>query len=126
MFDLTELRRFVAEGLEAIRSEVVDAEIFAAWNDQLIARLNYTSDIPCNGVQEPKSCASQGVGVLASFQDAGELRVGFGSEAGDLSSESLRSALEKARRNAVHDPISSPFPHPPASSHGWRTITIPR
>ncbi|MBI3328213.1 MAG: TldD/PmbA family protein [Nitrospinae bacterium] len=112
MIDLTELRRFVAEGLEAIRSEVVDAEIFAAWNDQLIARLNYTSDIPCNGVQEPKSCASQGVGVLASFQEGGELRLGFGSEAGDLSRESLRRALEKARRDAVHDPDFISFPSP--------------
>jgi predicted Zn-dependent protease len=55
MIDVTLLRSFVNEGLEAIRSEVVDAEIFAAWNEQLIACLNYTSDIPYNGVQESKS-----------------------------------------------------------------------
>jgi hypothetical protein len=49
MIDITALRRIVAEGLDVIRSEVVDAEVFAAWNEQLIARLNYTSDIPCSG-----------------------------------------------------------------------------
>jgi len=49
MIDITALRRFVAEGLDVMRSEVVDAEVFAVWNEQLIARLNYTSDIPCRG-----------------------------------------------------------------------------
>lgn len=49
MIDITALRRFVAEGLDVMRSEVVDAEVFAVWNEQLIARLNYTSDIPCSG-----------------------------------------------------------------------------
>ena len=76
MIDIATLQSLVAEGLEAIRSEVVEAEIFAAWNEQLIARLNYTSDIPCNGVQEPKSSAAYGVGVLATFRDGDELRVG--------------------------------------------------
>ncbi|MBI3328043.1 MAG: TldD/PmbA family protein [Nitrospinae bacterium] len=114
MIDIAELRRFVADGLEAIRSEVVDAEIFAAWNEQLIARLNYTSDIPCNGVQEPKSSAAYGVGVLATFREGDELRLGFGSEPGDLSLTGVRLALEKARRNAVHDPDFHSFPSPSA------------
>ncbi len=112
MIDIATLQSLVAEGLEAIRSEVVEAEIFAAWNEQLIARLNYTSDIPCNGVQEPKSSAAYGVGVLATFRHGDELRVGFGCESGDVSISGLRRALEKARRNAVHDPdfISLPSP----------------
>jgi predicted Zn-dependent protease len=112
MIDIATLQSLVAEGLEAIRSEVVEAEIFAAWNEQLIARLNYTSDIPCNGVHEPKSSAAYGVGVLATFRDGRELRVGFGSESGDLSIVGLRRALEKARRNAVHDPDFTSLPSP--------------
>jgi PmbA protein len=112
MIDITRLRGFVAEGLKAIRAEVVDAEIFAAWNEQLIARLNYTSEIPCNGVQEPKSSSAYGVGVLATFRDGEELRVGYGSESGDLSIAGLRLALDKARRNAVHDPDFKSLPSP--------------
>jgi PmbA protein len=114
MIDIAELRRCVADGLEAIRSEVVDAEVFASWNEQLIARLNYTSDIPCNGVQEPKSSAAYGVGVLATFREGDELRLGFGSEPGDLSLAGVRLALEKARRNAVHDPDFKSLPSPSA------------
>jgi PmbA protein len=89
-----------------------DAEIFAAWNEQLIARLNYTPDLPCNGVHEPKSSSAYGVGVLATFHDVGELRVGFGSESGDLSIAGLRRALAKARRNAVHDSDFRSLPSP--------------
>jgi PmbA protein len=114
MIDVTSLQHFVTEGLEAIRSEVVDAEIFAAWNEQLIAGLNYTSDIPCHGVQEPKSPAAYGVGILATFRQGGELRLGFGSESGDLSMTGLRRALEKARGNVVHDPDFKSFPSPTA------------
>jgi PmbA protein len=112
MIDVMRLRSVVAEGLEAIRAEVVDAEIFAAWNEQLIARLNYTSDIPCNGVQEPKSATAYGVGVLATFGAEAALQVGFGSESGDLSVAGVRRALEKARRNAVHDPDFKSLPSP--------------
>ncbi len=112
MIDVTSLQRFVTEGLEAIRSEVVDVEIFAAWNEPLIARLNYTSDIPCHGVQEPKSSMAYGGGILATLRQERGLRVGFGSESGDLSIAGLCRALENARVNAVHDPHFKSFPSP--------------
>ena len=38
--------------------DVVEAEVFAAASRSLLARLNYTSHIPCNGVEEPKSTES--------------------------------------------------------------------
>ena len=112
MIDIATPQSLVAEGLEAIRSEVAETEIFAAGNEQLIVRLNYTSDMPRHGVQEPKSSAAYGVGVPATVRDGDELRVGFGSESGDLSISDLRRAPEKARCPAVHDPdfISLPSP----------------
>ncbi|MFQ6019992.1 MAG: TldD/PmbA family protein, partial [Dehalococcoidia bacterium] len=70
-------------------------------------RLNYTSHIPCNGVEEPKSIENFGVGVQAVFKPGeGEevRRIGFGSEASEIGVEGARSALEKARQGAVADP----------------------
>src|SRR5919198_238399 len=71
MIDIATPQSLVAEGLEAIRSEVVEAEIFAAGNEPLAPRLNYTSDMPCHGVQEPKSSAAYGVGVPATVRENG-------------------------------------------------------
>jgi hypothetical protein len=112
MIGVTQLRSFVAEGLEAIRAAGGAAEIFAARNEPLIARLNYTSEIPCNGVQEPKSSPAYGVSVLATFRDEGELRVGCGGESDDLSTAGLRRVLEKARRHAVYDADFKTIPSP--------------
>jgi predicted Zn-dependent protease len=80
----------------------------------LLARLNYTSHIPCNGVEEPKSVVNYGVGVQAVFKgpstgsgragNGESRRTGFGSETSDISVEGVKSALEKARKGAVADP----------------------
>ncbi|HEU5393702.1 MAG TPA: hypothetical protein VFV36_02780, partial [Candidatus Methylomirabilis sp.] len=63
------LSRVATEGLALIRAmeDVAEAEIFVAANATLVARLNFTSHIPCNGVEEPKSLESAGVGVQAVF-----------------------------------------------------------
>ena len=42
-------------GAGARQPAVREAEVFAASNRALLTRLNYTSHIPCNGVEEPKS-----------------------------------------------------------------------
>lgn len=34
--------------------DVAEVEVFVGANGALLARLNYTSHIPCNGVEEPK------------------------------------------------------------------------
>src|SRR2546426_10774878 len=108
MIPLTQLQRAVEEGLAFLRSqnEIEEAEVYVASNGILLTRLNYTSHIPCNGVEEPKSVENYGVGVQAVFRSGdSELRkVGFGSETSDISLEGVRSALEKARKGAVGDP----------------------
>ncbi len=118
--DQETLNRVVREGLEYLRSQpdLAEAEVFAGSEAALLCRLNYTAHIPSNGVEEPKSTVSSGVGVLAVFRPAssGETRlIGYGSEPEDLSVEGVRRALEKARLGAVADPdfrdLSAPSLH---------------
>ena len=106
MPDTADLARAVEHALALISSEadVREAEVFAASNRALLARLNYTSHIPCNGVEEPKSVEMYGLGVQVAFDAPGGVTVGFGSEPSDLGVEGARRALHKARRAAVHDP----------------------
>ncbi|MEE9198244.1 MAG: TldD/PmbA family protein, partial [Dehalococcoidia bacterium] len=73
---------------------------------------NYTSHIPCNGLEEPKSTESYGLGVQAVFSSPDGTRVGFGSEPSNLSIEGVKRALEKARKGAVRDPEFVSLPKP--------------
>ncbi|HEX2172003.1 MAG TPA: metallopeptidase TldD-related protein [Dehalococcoidia bacterium] len=106
MISTHKLRAAAEQALAQARSApgVREVEVFAASNGSLLTRLNYTSQIPCNGVEEPKSTESYGIGLQVAFDDPDGVKVGFGSETSDLSPEGVRSALEKARRGAVHDP----------------------
>ena len=91
MIPLSELEKGVREGLAYLKAQedVEEGEVFVAANGVLLARLNYTSHIPCNGVEEPKSVENYGVGVQAVFKADGEKlrRIGFGSETSDISIE---------------------------------------
>ena len=122
MVILATLRQTADTGLRYLRrqKDVSEAEVFVASNATLTARLNYTSHIPCNGVEEPKSHESCGLGVRVVFRDPQGARVGMGSEAGNLSLDGVKAALEKARRVAVHDPDFTTLPTPSAER---RTLT---
>jgi PmbA protein len=119
MLSLTDLKSTVQRALRLIAhaKDMREAEVYASSTGQLICRLNYTSQIPCNGVEEPKSSEHFGVSIRAVFNGTGEPRIGFGSEARDLSLKGIQRAIEKARRNAVPDPdfASLPFPDPVAA-----------
>src|SRR3989442_8616955 len=115
MIPLSQLQKAAAEGLAYLRAQddIEEAEVFVSSNGVLLTRLNYTSHIPCNGVEEPKSTANYGTGVQAVFKAADPSRasgraearrVGFGSETSDISLDGVRSALDKARKGAVSDP----------------------
>ncbi|HEU4438267.1 MAG TPA: metallopeptidase TldD-related protein [Methylomirabilota bacterium] len=113
-----ELTRAVREALARLSAQpgVREVEVFAAFNRSLLTRLNYTSHIPCNGVEEPKSTEMCGLGVHAVFEGPdGAPRVGFGSEPSDLSSDGALRALDKARQAAVHDPEFRSLPRPGAA-----------
>src|SRR5205823_3580558 len=85
---------------------------FVAANGTLLTRLNYTSHIPCNGVEEPKSVESYGLGLQIVLDGPEGTRIGFGSEPGDLSVAGAERALAKARAAAVHDPEFVSLPRP--------------
>ena len=114
MISLQQLRRSVREALAYLRTraDISEAEIFASANGNLTARLNYTSRIPSNGVEEPKSTESFGLGIRVAVQTPQGLKTGFGSEPADLSVAGVQRALEKARKGAVADPEFVSLPRP--------------
>jgi hypothetical protein len=111
---LNELKGAVRDGLAYLRTQpdIAEAEVFASANGNLTVRLNYTSRIPSNGVEEPKSLESYGLSIRAAFNTPEGLKTGFGSEPTDLSLEGVKRALEKARRGAVRDPEFVSLPRP--------------
>ena len=107
MLPQTTIARATKDALDYIRSQedVEDAEVFVSANRILLTRLNYTSHIPCNGLEEPKSTENFGIGVQAVFKANAEKklhRVGFGSEPSDISIEGVKTALGKARTGAQY------------------------
>ena len=101
----------VARDAEGVR----EVEVFVAANATLLTRLNYTSHIPCNGVEEPKSVESYGLGLQVVFDGPEGPRLGFGSEPSDLSAAGAARALDKARAAAVVDPDFVSLPRPSAT-----------
>ncbi|MBI2165529.1 MAG: TldD/PmbA family protein [Chloroflexi bacterium] len=114
MISINGLRKAVGTALEYLHSvpDVKEAEVFISSNGCLFTRLNYTSHIPSNGVEEPKSTENLGVGLRVVFETQEGTRTGFGSEPSDISLAAVRSALEKARRAAVTDPEFVSLPRP--------------
>lgn len=114
----SELTRAVERALAMVGAEpgVREVEAFASVNRSLLARLNYTSNIPCNGVEEPKSTETIGLGLHVVFDAPGGALVGFGSEPSDLGETGVRRALAKARQSAVADPGFQSLPRPTAEA----------
>ena len=114
------LARAVREALAFVRAQdgVREAEVFAADNRTLLTRLNYTSHIPCNGVEEPKSAETYGLGIQVALDSPDGLLLGFGSEPSDLSTAGAARALVKARQGAVRDPEFHCFPRPGGERRG--------
>ena len=124
-----DLRRAVGEAVARLAAEpgVREVEVFAALNRALLTRLNYTSHIACNGVEEPKSTEMTGLGVHAVFDGPdGRPLVGFGSEPSDLTADGARRALAKARQAAVHDPAFRSLARPGGERRGLIDYHDPR
>jgi hypothetical protein len=81
---------------------------------------------PCNGVEEPKSTESYGLGIQAVFETPEGARIGFGSEPSDLSLAGAERALVKARRAAVADPEFVSLPAPTGASRTLADYHDPR
>ena len=124
----TELVRAAREAVALVAGEpgVRECEAFVAANAQLLARLAYTSHIPSNGVEEPKSTASHGLGLQVVFDGPTGPRLGFGAEPSDLSPDGIRRALAKARASAVHDPAFVSLPRSGAERRRLEAYHDPR
>ncbi|MBI2640486.1 MAG: hypothetical protein HYW91_01210 [Candidatus Sungbacteria bacterium] len=109
-----ELRRFAEDALQFLESQpgVIAAEVFVASNGAQVGRFNYSSAIPCNGLEEPKGTSSDGLGTLVVFKSANGIEVGFGSEEGSLGPESMARAFKKACIARHFDPEFHSLPLP--------------
>ena len=105
MRETSELARAARMAFEHVsrHRDVREVEVFVASNGSLLSRLNYTSHIPCNGVEEPKSTESFGIGLQVVFDNSAGARLGFGSEPSDLTERGVARALARARTTAVFD-----------------------
>lgn len=116
MKKIEELKEAAANALKFLKtqSDIEEAEVFISANANLTCRLNFTSHIESNGLEEPKMCdMSFGIGIQAVFSGAGASRlIGFGSEPADISLEGVKRALEKARAAAIYDPEFAFLPMP--------------
>jgi PmbA protein len=128
MISTTELAKAAEQALAYLKSaeQVAEAEVFASSNGNLLARLNYTSHIPCNGVEEPKSSESYGLGIAVAFKTEAGITIGFGSEPSDLGLDGVKRALEKARRGAVVDPEFSSLPRATGEQRRLRRYHDPK
>ena len=114
MKEVKDLEQSVQEAISFLKTqpEVKSAVAFASANNRLWTRLNYTSHIPSNGVEEPKSTGDYGIGIQIVMDSAEGKKVGFGSEERDLSVEGVKLALGKAKQGAVVDPEFQSLPQP--------------
>ncbi len=127
MLGPADLRRAAERAFAHLRGKpgVRELEVFVSANTSLFVRLNYTSHIPCNGVEEPKSVYAYGIGVRAAFDSAEGVLFGFGSEPGRLDLAGAEAALEKARRGAVRDPEFVSLPKPTGEGRRLRRYHDP-
>src|SRR5579864_7133805 len=114
MMRATELKSFAREAAAIVArdKDVAQFEVYCASGDNRIARLNYTSDIPCRGVEELKSHTADGFQIrIVTKRNVHE--VGTAYEAGDFSTDAIRAVLAGAHRQTIVDPHFSGFPAEP-------------
>ena len=116
-----ELKRAAEAALALLGAEpgIREAEVFAAVNRSLVTRLNYTSHIPCNGVEEPKSTEMSGLGLQVDSSPSRPPLIG------SLRAERLRRGRRRrAPRQGTESPSairsSALLPRPNARRGGLR------
>src|SRR5579862_3349599 len=114
MIPASRLKSFTREAAAIVARDKDSAafEIYCASGHNRIARLKYTSDIPCRGVEELKSHSAGGFQIrIVAKRDPHE--VGTAYEAGDFSSDAVRAVLARAHRATIVDPHFTGFPDEP-------------
>src|SRR5256885_2477605 len=105
MQDLKTLQKITKDGLELLKKErgLIEGVVYASSNERVVGRINYTSHLPSNGLEEPKSDMDYGVSVEIWFEENGKKLLGMGHEPNDLTLDGVKRAIAKARRDAVED-----------------------
>lgn len=114
MLSIAALKQFARDAARILstEAELAQFEIYCSSAEQLVMRLNYTSDIPSHGLEECKSLGADGFAIrIVPRRNLHEIGTSF--IAGDLSGDALREALAQARRAAVIDPHFSGLPDAP-------------
>ncbi len=111
MRSAAELKNFciLAMRMLARERDIGAFEIYSSSSVHRIARLGYTSEIPCRGVEEVKALQADGFQVRIEMKSDPHA-IGTAYEAGDFSMAALRNALASARRATVVDPHFPGFP----------------
>jgi len=109
--NLKELQIVTKELLEYAekQSEVKEAEAYASINSLNVYRIVYHSDIPSNGLEEPKSEEDFGVSLRILFKDG---KYGMGVSDSDLTIDGYKEAFEKALESKVKDDDFHSLPQP--------------
>src|SRR5258708_3047759 len=105
MQDTKTLQQITKDGLKLLKKEkgLIEGVVYGSGNERVVGRLVYTSHLPSNGLEEPKSDMGYGVSVEIWFEEKGKKLLGMGHEANDLSLDGVKRAIAKARRDAVED-----------------------
>src|SRR6266700_4100815 len=101
MKTLNELQKLVTEGLKLLEKEkgLLEGVVYASCNQRIVGRIVYTTHIPSNGLEEPKSDEDTGVSVEMWFEKDGKKLLGSGQEPNELSLNAIKRAIVKARRD---------------------------
>src|SRR5438477_9925325 len=98
MFKLNELKSFAreAKALLARENDLAAFEVYCSSDEQTVARLNYTSEIPSRGVEELKSLSADGFALRIVMRNDPH-RSCIASEVGDLGARGVSYSLCRAR-----------------------------
>ncbi|MBI5356464.1 hypothetical protein HZB78_02525 [Candidatus Collierbacteria bacterium] len=119
MIELSKLKKVTKDGLKYVKSEsgIIEALVYASVNHRTVGRIVYTTHLPCNGLEEPKSEEDCGIAVEIWFKKGNKKLVGFGHEPNEISLDGVKRALAKAKRDAVEDPDFNGFLKPDKNDH---------
>jgi predicted Zn-dependent protease len=112
-----ELRHIVELALDilAVETTVKAAEVYASWCEQQVVDIRHDTERPHDHIPVPQASDACGLSLRLILADGSGSRVGFGSDAGELSRDSIIAALEMARLSASAEPVQT-LPRPLATA----------
>lgn len=94
--------------LESQGKKIKEAEVFVSSNDIDVVKVNYTSDLPCNGVEQPAYSEVKGCSVRLILKNG---NYGFAAES-SLGVDAVLNAGKKAMQTAYDSPFDFSLPQP--------------